>query len=61
MIKNIELKKQTEINDIKTFRVLLQKCFDTLGIQDKIINLDTPLKSSKNRLGSGENGKLDDK
>jgi len=55
MIKNIELKKQNEINDIKAFRTLIQKCFETLDIHDNVTYQNyTPSKSSKNKLCSAE-------
>jgi len=34
MIKNIELRRQNEINDITTYHSLIRKSFDLLGIMD---------------------------
>lgn len=55
MIKNIELKRQNEINDIKAFRSLIQKCFDVMDInENNFYSNYTPSKSNKNKLTNGE-------
>jgi len=55
MIKNLELRRQNQINDIKAFRTLIQKCFDVLDINENINYLNyTPSKSNKNKISNGE-------
>ena len=55
MIKNIELRRQNEINDIKAYRALIQKSFEVLDINENIYYSNyTPSKSKKNKLISGE-------
>ncbi len=55
MIKNIELRRQNEINDIKAFRALIQRCFEVLDINETVFYSNyTPSKSYRNKIANGE-------
>lgn len=61
MIKNIELKRQNEINDIKAFRSLIQKCFDLLDINENISYINySSSKLNKSKFINGELSQDDD-